>query len=186
MPLQATTVGEEDLLEEPEPDRESKQIAELQRRLTVLERVHPVLRVEAQDAVGARIERLDAETRVFLPLSEEALTDPMLGLRNEYGPEFRDFLPRLPPHRDPNEFYWKYRHPTEWACSCDEFRHHGDAEVFELTLAGSRTGAINYRVTASNMPEVVRGTIPVRFTGVEVDTAPVAREIIRSSAALPE
>jgi PIN domain len=319
--LEAVEIPDAWLLD-PEPDRESKQIAELQRRLTALERVHPVLWVEAQDSAGVRIETLNAEIREFPPLSEETLdrlveevctmhprrddfkvsppnpievlaglyrvelpktkeienyhnkyqtwvsnireflqrlpailtdragrallrlivsnegaapatgllvelaavgglsfrseddevetklqltrpptppqgrvvstmpdfakmigfTDPMLGLRNAYVPRFADVLPGLPPLRDPNEFYWKYRRPTEWACTCDEFRHHGDAEVFELTLVGSQTGAINYQVTASNMPEVVKGTVPVRLTAVEGDTAPVAREIIRRSA----
>jgi hypothetical protein len=306
---------------DPEPDRESKQIAELQRRLTVLERVQPVLRVEAQNTDGALIETLEAEIRVFPPLSEETLdrlveevctmhprrddfkvsppdpmevfaglsyleppnpkeidgyhneyqtwvsrvreflrlmpailthrvgrgllrlvvrnegaapanglfvelaavgglsfrrgddeeetelqlpwpptppqgrkvstmpdlakmfsfTDPMLGLRSSHVPGFADILPRLPALRDPNGFYWKYRRPTEWACSCDEFRHHADAEVFDLTLVGSHTGAITFRLTASNVPEVVKGTVPVRLTGVEGDTAAMAREIIHRS-----
>jgi hypothetical protein len=89
-----------------------------------------------------------------------------------------------PALRDPNEFYWKYRRPTEWACSCDEFRHHGDAEMFELMLVGSHMGAIVYRVTAANVPEVLKDTVPVRLTAVEGDSVGVAREIIRRSAHL--
>jgi hypothetical protein len=304
---------------DPEPNLESKQIAELQRRLTVLERVHPVLRVEAQNTVGVRIETLDAEIQVFPQLSEEMLdrhveevctiyprrdefkvpsppdplqvlagltyvqpptskeiedyyndyerwvsevreffehlpatltnrarrallrlvvsnegaapatgllvefaavgglsfrrkdeeemdlylaypptppearivsnmpdfakmlgaSDSMLKLRDNYIPDFTNL--HRPP-RDPNKFYWKYRQPTEWAFSCDEFRHHSDAEVFDLTLVGSQAGAINYRVTASNMPEAVKGTVPVRFIEVEGVTVTMAREIIRRSA----
>jgi PIN domain len=305
---------------DPEPDRQSKQITELQRRLTALERVHPVLRVDAHNAVGAQIETLEAEIRVFPPLSEEILdrlmaevctihprrenfetsptelmkmrvglsyvappeaqdiedyhheyqkwessvrkflqrlpailnhlnsrallrlvvsnegaapatgllveihalgglsflrkdeekepelklarppapprgrlvsnmvdfsnlfgiTNPISGLRDSYIPRIADLSQFTP--RDPNAFYWKYRRPTEWGCSCDEFRHHGDPEAFDLTLVTSQSGAINYRVTASNMPEAVKGTIPVKLTKVDGDTAAMAREIIRGSA----
>lgn len=78
-------------------------------------------------------------------------------------PESLDFLPpQPPPPRDRHEFYWKDEKPREpisrWRFECEEFRHHGEHEDFQVHLLvpsdySRESGALRFRVTAENAPE---------------------------------
>ena len=74
----------------PEPSAEAKQIAELQRRISTLEKSKPLLTVQSKDINGAIIQRIDIEVTQY-----EALTDEELAIiKAELGrlhPPVRDF-----------------------------------------------------------------------------------------------
>lgn len=95
--------------------------------------------------------------------------------------------PFVPPPRDRNEFYWKQEKPSKytdrWVFECVEFRHQVDVEEFKLPLFirekdSIESGAVVCTVTAKNLPEPVRVTLPVSVEREESDTAKAAAALI--------
>ena len=81
-------------------------------------------------------------------------------------------LPTMAKQRDRNAFYWKDGKPvgpeTIWTYECKEFMHQVDPEIFSLNLIVSpkeniTKAAVKCLVTASNLPNPVRKTLPVQI-----------------------
>lgn len=96
---------------------------------------------------------------------------------------------RAPPGDRPKDryaFYWKdgseIEFTTEWAFTCEEFRHKADPEYFNAVVyvpqsANLTDGALTCRVTASNLPEPAITTLPVRIFQAECDTVAEAHRL---------
>ena len=102
---------------------------------------------------------------------------------------FRDVSDILTGQRhDPNSFYWKPYPPkqetTQWALTCDEFRHQHEPHVLKINFRpepvaeGSLTGAIRCQAHASNLPERIELLIPIRVQIVRGDTVNQVREAL--------
>jgi hypothetical protein len=102
-------------------------------------------------------------------------------------------IPRLldiPAPRDRNLFYWKHGRPSnyadKWIFECAEFRHQVHCESFKLPIFISKQdnihkGAVVCTVTAKNLPEPARFTLPVLIDQVQCDTEEAASALIQAS-----
>lgn len=89
---------------------------------------------------------------------------------------------------DPNSFYWKPYAPkqetTQWALTCDEFRHQHEPHALEINFRpdpaaeGNLTGAIRCQAHAANLPERIELLIPIRVQVVLGDTVDQVREAL--------
>jgi hypothetical protein len=112
----------------------------------------------------------------------------MRSLRDPYGGvEMMTPLARTsPPERSRNAFYWEKRSlaPSKFlSLTCDEFRHRGEAEDFEFTLVlpegESISGAVSCRVSAANLPEPVKSTVPITTVVTIADTESHVQSLIQ-------
>ena len=103
---------------------------------------------------------------------------------NRY-PEFFPKLPLdIPKPRDPNAFYWKEGRLSEsaWVFQCQEFLHKIRPKVFDIDLfiPGDkvRNCAVQCLVTASNLAEPVRITVPINVEFRAGDIEEIADHIL--------
>jgi len=98
-------------------------------------------------------------------------------------------LPAFPKKRDRNAFYWKGGKPStfrrSWIFESEEFRHKTDPEIFEIetvvpNVKKYETAAVQFRVTAKNLPKPFEFTLPIRITYEECDTEAKAMELVKS------
>lgn len=88
--------------------------------------------------------------------------------------------------RDPNVFYYKdrpYVPTSSFALTCEQFRHRGEEEDFEMTVyaslaPGDVAGVIEVRVEAANISAPLIERIPVRISISEVSSLSEAEELI--------
>lgn len=93
------------------------------------------------------------------------------------------------PSRDSNAFYYKPHQPLkpqeQFSLECDQWRHGDDEEVFSVQLgwrgdADKVSGALEFRVHASNLSDPISLLLPVRIEICRVSAALGAKDLIDS------
>jgi len=109
------------------------------------------------------------------------------GSLNRIDEHIRPFvdIPNL--RRDRNAFYWKNYGPKDfteqWVYECEEFRHQGGPEIFELIVLIPPKkevikGGIFCQVSAKNLPIPVETFFPINITYNQVDTLEIAQNLL--------
>jgi len=121
------------------------------------------------------------EERIPLSSSVGFVRDPHYALGAMIPP-----VRALPTERDRSAFYWDVRRrdpSTFLSLKCEEFRHQGEAEDFEVVViipqGQSLSGAVSCRLSAANLPEPTSLTVPVNTTTTTADTETHLRNLIQ-------
>ncbi len=79
--------------------------------------------------------------------------------------------------RDPNRFYWKEETNDKFqAFVCEEFQHKSDPEIFRIRIVTPKDselrGAMGFRIAARNLPDPIKGKVPIRVSVQTQDLEP--------------